>query len=98
MHVDAWQRPAQYCKTIILQLKIKTFFKKCKVGIWITTNKDGVLEVRSSEAIRKLWFWLSAFREIRTSAGAQKTRQNLNKREQGKNILGINDTQLWRWE
>ena len=34
----------------------------------MTTNKDGVLKVRSSEAIRKLWFWISAFREIRMPA------------------------------
>ena len=26
IHVDIWQKPTQYCKTIILQLKIK--FKK----------------------------------------------------------------------
>ena len=68
MHVDIWQRPTQYCKTTILQLKIKTFLKKCKVEIWMTTNKDGVLKVRSSEEIRKLWFWISAFREIRMPA------------------------------
>ena len=34
----------------------------------MTTNKDGVLKVRSSEEIRKLWFWISAFREIRMPA------------------------------
>ena len=28
IHVDVWQKPIQYCKAIILQLKINTFFKK----------------------------------------------------------------------
>ena len=26
-HVDVWQKPTQYCKAIIRQLKISTFFK-----------------------------------------------------------------------
>ena len=30
IHVDVWQKPTQYCKTIILQLKINNFFKKLK--------------------------------------------------------------------
>ena len=28
IHVDAWQKPAQYCKALILQLKINVFFKR----------------------------------------------------------------------
>ena len=28
IHVDAWQKPTQYCKAIILQLKINKFKKK----------------------------------------------------------------------
>lgn len=28
IHVDVWQKPTQYCKAIILQLKMNTFFKK----------------------------------------------------------------------
>ena len=28
IHVDVWQKPTQYCKVIILQLKINTFFLK----------------------------------------------------------------------
>jgi len=28
IHVDVWQKPTQYCKAIILQLKI--FFKKVR--------------------------------------------------------------------
>ena len=68
IHSVVRQKPRQNCKTTILQLKIKTFLKKCKVEIWMTTNKDGVLKVRSSEEIRKLWFWISAFREIRMPA------------------------------
>ena len=30
MHVDVWQKPTQYCKTIILQLKIDKFLKRKK--------------------------------------------------------------------
>ena len=30
IHVDVWQKPTQYCKAIILQLKINKFFKKEK--------------------------------------------------------------------
>ena len=28
IHVDVWQKPTQYCKAIILQLKINKFLKK----------------------------------------------------------------------
>jgi len=28
IHVDEWQKPSQYCKVIILQLKIKLHLKK----------------------------------------------------------------------
>ena len=28
IHVDIWQKPTQYCKTIILQLKTNKFFKR----------------------------------------------------------------------
>ena len=28
IHVNIWQKPTQYCKAIILQLKINQFFKK----------------------------------------------------------------------
>ena len=31
IHVDVWKKPAQYCKAIILQLKISKFFKKEKM-------------------------------------------------------------------
>ena len=34
IHVDIWQKPAQYCKAIIFQLKINKFFKKSQ-GIHI---------------------------------------------------------------
>ena len=30
MHVDVWQKPTQYCRAIILQLKNKIFFKLLK--------------------------------------------------------------------
>ena len=29
IHVDIWQKPTQYCKAILFQLKVNTFFKKC---------------------------------------------------------------------
>ena len=29
-HVDVWQKAAQHCKAIILQLKISKFFFKCR--------------------------------------------------------------------
>ena len=29
-HVDVWQKPTQYCKAVILQLKIDLFFKKAQ--------------------------------------------------------------------
>ena len=28
IHVDIWQKPTQFCKAIILQLKINTFLKR----------------------------------------------------------------------
>ena len=28
IYADVWQKPIQYCKVIILQLKIDNFFKK----------------------------------------------------------------------
>ena len=31
IHVDAWQKPTQYYKAIILQLKINKFFKLRKI-------------------------------------------------------------------
>ena len=33
IHVDIWQKSTQYCKAIILQLKIKTFLKRGK--LWL---------------------------------------------------------------
>ena len=30
MHIDVWQKPTQYCKAIILQLKIDKFLKRKK--------------------------------------------------------------------
>jgi len=32
IHVDEWQKPTQYCKAIILQLKINKCFKNVKKG------------------------------------------------------------------
>ena len=31
IHIDVWQKPTQYCKAIILQLKISKFFFKCSL-------------------------------------------------------------------
>ena len=28
IHADIWQKPTQYCKAIVLQLKINTFSKR----------------------------------------------------------------------
>ena len=30
IHVDVWQKPTQYCKALIFQLKVNTFFTKKK--------------------------------------------------------------------
>ena len=35
MHVDVWQKPTQYCRAIILQLKNKNFFKLLKKKGWV---------------------------------------------------------------
>ena len=32
IYVDAWQKPTQYCKAIILQLKKKNFFQSLCTG------------------------------------------------------------------
>jgi len=42
IHVDVWQKPTQYCKVIILKLKIK-FFKRMilypkKIYRWLTNT------------------------------------------------------------
>ena len=31
IHIDVWQKPTQYCKALILQLKLNNFFKKKKL-------------------------------------------------------------------
>ena len=33
VHADVWQKPTQYCKAIVLQLKINNFFKKIVMNI-----------------------------------------------------------------
>ena len=35
VHVDVWQKPTQYCKAIILQLKINSFLKRCSSSLVI---------------------------------------------------------------
>ena len=39
IHVDAWQKPTQYCKAIILQLK--TSFFKVRVSVQKTQRAGG---------------------------------------------------------
>ena len=43
IHVDGWQKPTQYCKAIILQLKINKFLKRMilypkKIYRWLTNT------------------------------------------------------------
>ena len=33
IHVDVWQKPTQYCKAIILQLKMNTLFKNVEITV-----------------------------------------------------------------
>ena len=40
IHVDVWQKPTQYCKAIILQLKIDKLKKKRKLQEATLTNKQ----------------------------------------------------------
>ena len=42
IHVDVWQKTAQYCKAIILQLKRNTFFLKKVAG---GVNSHQILEI-----------------------------------------------------
>ena len=37
IHVDVWQKPTQYCKAIILQLKINKF-KKSSLSIFESSD------------------------------------------------------------
>ena len=39
IHVDVWQKPTQYCKAIILQLKINKLKKKKKQSQVISNDK-----------------------------------------------------------
>ena len=41
IHADMWQRPTQYCKAIILKLKINTFLKKGNYAIKGKGNQLG---------------------------------------------------------
>ena len=40
IHVHGWQKLTQYCKAIILQLKMNTFFKK-KMGFIVSILRAG---------------------------------------------------------
>ena len=39
-HVDIQKKPTQYCKAIILQLKVNNFFKRWKSKHWVSKNKN----------------------------------------------------------
>ena len=38
IHVDVWQKPTQYCKSIIFQLKINNNFLKARVGTFLAVQ------------------------------------------------------------
>ena len=46
---DVWQKPTQYCKVIILQLKISNFFKKKKKKRLIETLR---IQLRLSKSVQ----------------------------------------------
>ena len=51
IHVDAWQKPTQYCKVIIPQLKIQ---KRGERSAWeYITRKERRKEVRKKEVGRQ---------------------------------------------
>ena len=52
IHVDAWQKPMQYCKAIILQLKTNLKKKKMHACIYTSTNaeKDQVSSAKERDA------------------------------------------------
>ena len=47
IHVDVWQKPTQYCKAMILPLKINTFFLKKKA--MHSLSPQSLLELMSPE-------------------------------------------------
>ena len=47
IHIDVWKKPTQYCKVIILQLKIKTFSEKSER--YCTTNHSMVQHFHTEE-------------------------------------------------
>ena len=38
IHIDVWQKPTQYCKTIILKLKMNSLKKRKKSGYRFVYN------------------------------------------------------------
>ena len=48
IHIDIWQKPTQYCKAIILQLKINKFFKNKKkkrsnrMSVMLPISRQGI--------------------------------------------------------
>ena len=64
IHVDVWQKPTQYCKAIILQLKINKFnYEKITAGkrrkkiVWRSISNfryadDTTLMAESEEALK----------------------------------------------
>ena len=53
IHADAWQRPSQYCKAIILQLKLAIFLNEKK-------SKEWKKEVLWGKKLRETDLWVRA--------------------------------------
>ena len=77
IHVDVWQKPTQYCKAIILQLKINKLKKKrsrVRSSVMTKQREKGLFEVPCTF---KIWgccflfcfvFLLSSFCEVKTQS------------------------------
>ena len=75
IHVDIWQKPTQYCKAIILQLKINKLKKRSRVRLSVMTEQreKGLFEVPCTFKIWGCWvflffFLLWSFCEVKTQS------------------------------
>ena len=63
IHVDVWQKPKQFCKAFILQLKNKQIFKKSMavsfqcMTKFTTNNKKKTFKKRETWINRQVWPW-----------------------------------------
>ena len=51
IHLDVWQKSTQYCKSIVLQLKINKYFKKKEIhmsGTHVQQSKTPHFQLRGS--------------------------------------------------